>query len=57
MRNRVRPSMSLQDYPAIDAVISYFQERTPGRNVRRTDYMALFSFPKATNIHYGKQWL
>ncbi|CAG8078552.1 unnamed protein product [Penicillium nalgiovense] len=41
-----RLSTSLQRYPAIDAVIDYFQERTPGSNVRRTDYMAMFSFPK-----------
>lgn len=44
--DRVRPSMTLQDYPAIGAVISYFQERTPGSTVRRTDHMALFSFPQ-----------
>ena len=42
----VRLSTTLQRFPAIDAVINYFQERTPGSNVRKTDYMRMFSFPE-----------
>ncbi|OJJ52260.1 hypothetical protein ASPSYDRAFT_52148 [Aspergillus sydowii CBS 593.65] len=43
---QVQASANQQMPSAIDTVVGYFQERTPGSKVTKTDLMTMFSYPK-----------